>query len=640
MLPGHTGDVDRWRSWGSRRQEQFVFSVILSCMAVVYLWDLSINGWSNAFYAAAVQADGQSWKAMFFGSFDPQNYITVDKPAGGLWLMSLSSRLFGFTTVGMLIPHVALALASAAMIRASVRRLAGPLAGLLAAGVFAVIPVVSVMFRHNNPEAPMIFGMVAAAYCTTRALDVQHARRVAGWMAAAGVSLGFAFLCKTFEALLVAPALVLVYAVTARFGWKVKLAHLCAAVTGLVVTSGWWIFAVDSIPATERPYVDNSVNNTEWSLAVSYNGLDRLLGGNSSQGSNSDGSGPFQFQPPGLLRMFCGDQAMHAAWLLPAACAAFLLGAFTIGRPPAATRMRIRVVASERAGIALLLWGSWLAATYLVLAYMNAGFHPYYASVMAPGIAATVAIGTSVLWQKRSEPIGRYGLAVVALAAGFMAYVLLGRDLDWLPWLRWLILAGTISAAAALALGTLGGHERMKVATVVVAACAALGGPIAFTIANVTTPKDTAMPTSGPAGAASNPLPSFYRRLDPQLVALIKQSAARWPVATATSSNAASIQLDTATPVMAIGGFSGHSNAITLQQFIDYAHNGTVRYYAEPIEGGGKQQEERQPGESQSPFVTDHIQQWIRTNYTPADYGTLRIYDLALPRKEPGIAQS
>ncbi|EUA46155.1 putative glycosyltransferase domain protein [Mycobacteroides abscessus 21] len=51
-------------------------------MAVAYLWDLSINGWSNAFYAAAVQAGGQSWKALFFGSFDPQNYITVDKPAG------------------------------------------------------------------------------------------------------------------------------------------------------------------------------------------------------------------------------------------------------------------------------------------------------------------------------------------------------------------------------------------------------------------------------------------------------------------------------------------------------------------------------------------------------------------------------
>lgn len=144
--------------------------------------------------------------------------------------------------------------------------------------------------------------------------------------------------------------------------------------------------------------------------------------------------------------------------------------------------------------------------------------------------------------------------------------------------------------------GAIDGSEGAKIATVVVAVCAALGGPTAFTIANVTTPKDTAMPTSGPASAASNPLPSFYRRLDPQLVALIKQSAARWPVATTTSSNAASIQLDTATPVMAIGGFSGHSNAITLQQFIDYAHNGTVRFYAEPIEDGAKQQEERQPG--------------------------------------------
>lgn len=103
--------------------------------------------------------------------------------------------------------------------------------------------------------------------------------------------------------------------------------------------------------------------------------------------------------------MFWGDQAMHAAWLLPAACAAFLLGGLAISGPAAAIGMRIKRLVSERAGIALLLWGSWLAATYLVLAYMNAGFHPYYASVMAPGIAATVAIGTSVLWQKRLSPL-------------------------------------------------------------------------------------------------------------------------------------------------------------------------------------------------------------------------------------------
>ena len=46
-------------------------------------------GWANNFYAAAVQAGTQSWKALFFGSLDAGNAITVDKPPASLWVMAL-----------------------------------------------------------------------------------------------------------------------------------------------------------------------------------------------------------------------------------------------------------------------------------------------------------------------------------------------------------------------------------------------------------------------------------------------------------------------------------------------------------------------------------------------------------------------
>ncbi|BBZ80087.1 hypothetical protein MABM_00030 [Mycobacteroides abscessus] len=55
------------------------------------------------------------------------------------------------------------------------------------------------MFRHSNPDAPMVFGMVVAAYFTTRAIDSERPRSAAGWLALAGVGIGFAFLCKTLE---------------------------------------------------------------------------------------------------------------------------------------------------------------------------------------------------------------------------------------------------------------------------------------------------------------------------------------------------------------------------------------------------------------------------------------------------------
>src|SRR5581483_12304084 len=63
---------------------------LLALTAVLYLWDLTRNGWANDFYAAAVQAGTKSWKAFFFGAFDSSNFITVDKTPGSLWVMELS----------------------------------------------------------------------------------------------------------------------------------------------------------------------------------------------------------------------------------------------------------------------------------------------------------------------------------------------------------------------------------------------------------------------------------------------------------------------------------------------------------------------------------------------------------------------
>lgn len=620
------------RSWVYPRREQLALAALIAMMAIVYLWNISQNGWSNAFYAAAVQSGSQSWKAWFFGSFDPQNYVTVDKPAGGLWLMGLSARIFGFSSASMLIPQAILAIASALLIRAAVRRLAGPAAGLLAAAVFALIPVVSVMFRHSNPDAPMVFGMVVAAYFLTRALDTERAREAAGWMALAGAGIGFAFLCKTLEALLVAPALLLVYVLAAKFGWKAKLAHLAAATVALIVSSGWWMLAVALTPAASRPYVDNSTDNSEWTLAIGYNGLDRLLG--KASGMSREFEGPSFSGTPGLFRIFEDDQAFHVAWLIPAALVALVLGlAITSRTDTSGLLTRYRSLITNPGGVALILWGGWLVSTYVILAYMKQQFHPYYTSAMAPGIAGTLATGVVVLWQKRSEPIGRYGLAAVTLAAVAMGWVLLRRDPAWLPWLRWVLLVGGIAAAVVLALGGLQRSQRLRIGIATLALAVSLGGSIAFTIANVTTPKVGGLSTSGPAMpdddkfGGREPAP-----LDPSLAALIKDSGARWPVATTNTRTAAPIQLETNAPVMAIGGFSGRDNPITLQQFIDYTQDGTVQFYAESVKDKDKQKEQPQH-DSDTKRVADDIQKWVENHFSSKDYGDLRVFDLSVPPK-------
>ena len=79
--------------------------------AAPYLWNITINGMGNQFYAAAAQAGSRNWKALLFGSLDAQNFVTVDEPPLSQWVMGLSGQLFGFSSASMLIPQALMAVA-------------------------------------------------------------------------------------------------------------------------------------------------------------------------------------------------------------------------------------------------------------------------------------------------------------------------------------------------------------------------------------------------------------------------------------------------------------------------------------------------------------------------------------------------
>ena len=112
--PGETSDI-------STRRHRYLLWSLLALTAVMYLADLSRNGWANDFYAAAVQAGTRSWKAFFFGSFDASNFITVDKTPASLWVMELSGRLFGVYFWSMLVPQALEGVVSVALLYATVR---------------------------------------------------------------------------------------------------------------------------------------------------------------------------------------------------------------------------------------------------------------------------------------------------------------------------------------------------------------------------------------------------------------------------------------------------------------------------------------------------------------------------------------
>src|SRR6185312_1729095 len=156
------------------------------------LWDLTISGYANTYYAAAVRSASESWKAWFFGALDPGSFITVDKPPLSLWLMGLSARVFGFSSFSILLPEALCTIGAVGLLYATVRRAFGPSAGLLAAAALAITPVTVAIGRVNNPDALLVLLLVGSGWLLMRAIESGRTKHLV-WC---GVLVGLAFMTK------------------------------------------------------------------------------------------------------------------------------------------------------------------------------------------------------------------------------------------------------------------------------------------------------------------------------------------------------------------------------------------------------------------------------------------------------------
>lgn len=510
-----------------------------------YTWNLTANGWGNGFYAAAAQAGADNWTAFLFGSSDIGNSITVDKPPASIWPMALSVKLFGLSSFSVLFPEVLMGVASVGLVYASVARAASRRAGLLAGYVLALTPVAALMFRYDNPEALMLLLMSLAAYATVRAIESGRIR----WMVLCGAALGFAFLTKQFQGLLVVPGFGLAYLLLAASSWKRRLVGLAAALVALVVSAGWWVALVMLTPADQRPYIGGSQTNSFWDLTFGYNGLGRISGDEvGSVGGGATAS-------PTMFRMFDSSFGGQISWLMPAA---IVLGAAALWITRRAARTDLRRAV-------LVVWGSWFLVTWVVFSIMQGIQHEYYSVALAPAIAVLVGLGASVVWDagraaryfadqtqdvpahhgaavaeadadngvtehdalghdaagddtagngavRHEGPVmvtgwrealggGTWQFAVLGFTTvltGVWAFILLGRA-EWMPVLRWAILFLSVIAGTALVFAA-HLHRQLVALAVAGAVLAGLAGPSAYTVATISTGHSGSIVSAGPGG--------------------------------------------------------------------------------------------------------------------------------------------
>ncbi len=676
----HGGRVGRWtrRVWRGPEDDPAwarpALFVLLGATGVLYLWGLGASGWGNSFYAAAVQAGTKSWKAFFFGSFDSSNFITVDKSPGSLWVMELSARMFGVNAWSILVPQALEGVATVAVVYATVKRWFRPGAGLLAGAITALTPVAVLMFRFNNPDAFLVLLLTLGAYGMTRALEHGSTR----WLVFAFAVVGFGFLAKELQALLVLPAFGLVYLLFGPAKLVRRVLQLTAATVAFVVSSLWWVVAVMAVPAASRPYIGGSQDNSLWNVIFGYNGFGRLTGNETGSvgGGNFGPNGAGFWGKTGWYRMFNADFGGQASWLVP--CALVLLGAGLV-----ATARRKR---TDRTRAALVLWGGWLLVTGVAFSFGKGIIHEYYTVALAPAIGAVIGVGAAHFWSRRHELASRAVLSVALGAAVWWSYRLLERTPSYHPSMRtWLVVGGLMAAAALL----LTPHMLGRWAFVVALGAGAVGlaGSAAYAVTTAKTPHSGALVTAGPPGASTggrggpggpgggrfgapggrgfqrffgngngNAFPGFGTNGAPNpfgggngfprfggngggpgglgglldsrapsaaLTKLLQTNASQytWAAATIGSNNAASLQLASNDPVMSIGGFNGTDPTPTLAQFEQYVHDGKIHYF---VGGGGG----FGPGGGGANGTGSQISAWVSQHFTAQTVGGQTVYDL------------
>ena len=490
------------RAWPASLRVHPELVGLLALTAILNLWNLSVNGWANTYYSAAVRSMSTSWHDFLFASLDKTGLMTVDKPPLAFWVQSLSVRVFGFHPLSILVPEALMGVVAVGLVYDLTRRMFGRVAGGVAGLAFALTPITVAVARHNNPDELLILCCVAALWCTVRALQTGRTK----WLVLTGVCVGLGFETKMGVALLVVPGIALAWIWT-RWGdtWRERLRAARQLVYGglaMIAVAGAWPLLVTLTPAADRPWISGTSHNSIWSLIFGYNGLGRVAGQTGGPGGGTGGgpggggfgggnslfggaTGPFR-----LLQSALGDQA---GWLLGFAVVAGL--AILV-----LTRLRRR---DPRTGWLMAVGGAF-ATSAVVFSFASGIFHPYYVSFLAPFAAALVGAGVGVMLPRSlggtAEGKEARVIAPLAIAAGAVTeLVVLGELNGSLAWGKPLIIGVAGACAVILALRL---SPKLRGVLLAVALAALLAAPAAWAAQTLGHATSGTFPAGGPASAS------------------------------------------------------------------------------------------------------------------------------------------
>ena len=446
-------------------KEKLLLSLILLLSGILNFTNLSIEGYSNLYYAAGVKSMTMNWKNFFFVSFDPTSFVSIDKPPLGFWIQAISAKIFGFSGWSILLPQALAGVISVLIIYIIVKRSFGTTAGLFSALFLAVTPVFVALSRNNTCDNLLVLTLLLACWAISIAAEKGKLKYLLLSLAIVGIG----FNIKMLQAYMVIPAIYITYLLSSAVSLKKRIIHLISGTLVLLAFSFSWAIVVDLIPAANRPYVGSSTNNSELELIIGHNGLERLgigssttggMGGGKTQGGTpptgndavtaasentandknaekgmqggtpptnngqggippTDGSrggtmptgdvgqsGQSQRGNAGGGSMGGSEQSSITRLFSNNSMSDQIIWLFPIavfGFIAAAVKEKLKPAFDNKKKLALILWSMWLLPEFIYFSFTTGLFHPYYLTMLAPPISALAGIGIVSMWEIHKE---------------------------------------------------------------------------------------------------------------------------------------------------------------------------------------------------------------------------------------------
>lgn len=589
-------------------------------------YNISIYGYGNEYYAAAIKSMTMNFKNFFFLSFDPSGMVSIDKPPLGFWMQGISVLIFGYKGYAMLLPQALCSTASCIMLYILTSKYFGKKVGLLSSFLFSFTPIVVAVSRNNTIDMELILALLIATWFLFKSIEKDKVK----YLFFAAIMVGIGFNIKMLQAYLILPAFVIVYLIFAKGKVINKFARGVIATFIMFAVSFAWVIIVDLYPADQRPYVDSSTNNTVSELILGHNGLERIVGrdgggmGDGNNGASMRGNderpdksnqdnqitppdmnnGENQKTPPNMnneqdqntppdmndgnkndgggnsqdnignasiIRMWIDSIYGQISWFLTFA----FISIFAFVKKANFKKLTMKECT-------FTYWVLYLITMFLFFSFAGF-FHRYYLSMLAPGIAVLSSLGIAkMIKELRSKTSMKKYLLLLAFTITMILQIVNIIKYDSLKnWLLPIIIATSIITLILIIVSYFKYSKLGERLTTVFLILSMSIAPFYYALTPVFYKTNTTMPYAGPELVNDNSKEldqnNSSSSLEEYLVENYKEGS--YLVVANRSNTVAQFIINTGLPAYAYGGFLGSDNSLSLEELKDMVQKGKITYF-------------------------------------------------------------